>query len=83
MILFYCPADCIECMACSDNVVRAGLTPKHIDVGTLISMLDYGSYSPGELLFMPHLEDEHSCIWQPPVPDFALVKITVSWKLLV
>jgi mannose-6-phosphate isomerase len=24
----YLSGDCMECMACSDNVVRAGLTPK-------------------------------------------------------
>ena len=66
-------------MACSDNVVRAGLTPKHIDVPTLIDMLDYTSYTKQELLFVPQLEDENSCIWRPPVPDFAVVKIRVRF----
>ncbi len=33
--------DCVECMACSDNVVRAGLTPKYKDVSTLCEMLTY------------------------------------------
>ncbi|KAK9927843.1 hypothetical protein M0R45_025009 [Rubus argutus] len=37
----YIFGDCIECMATSDNVVRAGLTPKHRDVKTLCSMLTY------------------------------------------
>lgn len=37
----YISGDCIECMALSDNVVRAGLTPKHKDVATLCSMLSY------------------------------------------
>lgn len=31
----YLSGDCVECMACSDNVVRAGLTPK---VGSLFNM---------------------------------------------
>ncbi|CAN4083197.1 unnamed protein product [Withania somnifera] len=35
----YCK--CIECMATSDNVVRAGLIPKHRDVRTHCSMLTY------------------------------------------
>ncbi|CAH0723831.1 unnamed protein product, partial [Brenthis ino] len=74
----YLSGDCVECMACSDNVVRAGLTPKHIDVPTLVEMLDYTSYDKQELLFMPHLEDENSCIWRPPVPDFAIIKIRVQ-----
>lgn len=37
----YLLGDCIECMACSDNVVRAGLTPKFIDKVTLHQMLTY------------------------------------------
>lgn len=37
----YIYGECIECMATSDNVVRAGLTPKHRDVRTLCSMLTY------------------------------------------
>lgn len=37
----YLHGECIECMACSDNVVRAGLTPKFKDISTLIDMLDY------------------------------------------
>ncbi|CAH1635614.1 unnamed protein product [Spodoptera littoralis] len=74
----YLSGDCIECMACSDNVVRAGLTPKHIDVPTLVDMLDYSSYAQEQLLFNPQLEDGNSCIWRPPVPDFAVVKIRVE-----
>lgn len=31
----YISGNCIECMANSDNVVRAGLTPKYKDVKTL------------------------------------------------
>ena len=37
----YLSGDCVECMACSDNVVRAGLTPKFMDVPTLCQMLNY------------------------------------------
>lgn len=37
----YIHGECIECMATSDNVVRAGLTPKNRDVQTLCSMLTY------------------------------------------
>lgn len=37
----YLSGDCLECMALSDNTVRAGLTPKHRDVDTLINMLHY------------------------------------------
>lgn len=37
----YIYGECIECMATSDNVVRAGLTPKKRDVEILCSMLSY------------------------------------------
>lgn len=37
----YICGECIESMATSDNVVRAGLTPKLRDVQTLCSMLTY------------------------------------------
>lgn len=50
----YLSGDILECMACSDNVVRVGLTPKYRDVPTLLSMLTYASGSTkiteGELL---------------------------------
>ena len=37
----YISGECIECMATSDNVVRAGLTPKFRDVHTLCAMFTY------------------------------------------
>jgi len=37
----YLFGDCVECMATSDNVVRAGLTPKFKDTNTLCDMLTY------------------------------------------
>lgn len=43
----YLEGDLIECMACSDNVVRAGLTPKYRDVETLLEVIDCGSTIEG------------------------------------
>jgi len=37
----YLSGECVECMAASDNVVRAGLTPKLRDTQVLIDMLTY------------------------------------------
>lgn len=65
-------------MACSDNVVRAGLTPKFIDVDTLVSMLTYQCTAPEEKLFWPCVEDTYTYVYQPPVPDFAVAHIKVS-----
>ena len=36
----------MECMANSDNVLRGGLTPKHIDVKELFSVLSFDPYKP-------------------------------------
>ncbi|CAD6253273.1 unnamed protein product [Miscanthus lutarioriparius] len=49
----YLSGECIECMATSDNVVRAGLTPKYRDVQTLCSMLTYNQAFPEILQGMP------------------------------
>ncbi|XP_024315614.1 mannose-6-phosphate isomerase 1 isoform X3 [Brachypodium distachyon] len=49
----YLSGDCIECMATSDNVVRAGLTPKYRDVQTLCSMLTYKQIFPEILRGVP------------------------------
>lgn len=73
----YLSGDCIECMACSDNVVRAGLTPKFVDVDTLCSMLLYKGENPEDKIFKPIEEDRFSVIFKPPVPDFAVIKIEV------
>ena len=43
----YLEGDLIECMACSDNVVRAGLTPKYKDVGTLLEVVECSSSLDG------------------------------------
>jgi mannose-6-phosphate isomerase len=37
----YLDGDLVECMACSDNVIRAGLTSKYRDVSTLVSTTDF------------------------------------------
>ncbi|XP_049811204.1 mannose-6-phosphate isomerase isoform X2 [Schistocerca nitens] len=73
----YLSGDCVECMACSDNVVRAGLTPKYKDVDTLCNMLNYKGAPAGDKLFKPIGEDVHTQVYKPPVPDFAVAKISV------
>lgn len=70
----------MECMACSDNVVRAGLTPKFKDVDTLCEMLDYKCGAKEENIFPCHPDpcDPYVTIYDPPVPDFAVARIQVS-----
>eukprot|EP00124_Ichthyophonus_hoferi_P001753 Ihof_evm3s101 gene=Ihof_evmTU3s101 len=75
----YLSGDCVECMACSDNVVRAGLTPKFKDVENLLSMLTY-KYGPAQehtLHAVPFPSDKYMQMYDPPIPEFALGVITV------
>ena len=70
--------DCMECMACSDNVVRAGLTPKFKDVKTLSNMLTYISKSAKDQLFAPKVVDKHTKSYVVPVPEFVVDAIQVD-----
>ena len=67
-------------MACSDNTVRAGLTPKFRDVETLCDMLDYSPGSKEDNIFKCGQDPScpYSDIYDPPVADFAVRKILVS-----
>ena len=65
----YLKGDCLEVMACSDNVVRAGLTPKPRDVDTLCKMLTYKVHNPSDIIICPSL------IYAPPVEEFAVEKL--------
>ncbi|KAK6309323.1 hypothetical protein J4Q44_G00207860 [Coregonus suidteri] len=75
----YLYGDCVECMACSDNTVRAGLTPKFIDVSTLCEMLNY-SPAPASTKIFPSMQDPSDpfvYLYDPPVPDFTVMRIQV------
>ncbi|XP_031566586.1 mannose-6-phosphate isomerase-like [Actinia tenebrosa] len=78
----YLSGDCMECMACSDNVVRAGLTPKYKDVETLCEMLEYKPSTASDNIFQPHKDPSDPCItvYDPPVKDFSVMKIQVPFS---
>ena len=81
VLFFLTPnTDCMECMACSDNVVRAGLTPKYKDVSTLCEMLTYKSTTAEERIFpcVTDSDDSNVSVYNPPVPDFGVRRIKVS-----
>uniref|UniRef100_H0WSF2 Mannose-6-phosphate isomerase n=1 Tax=Otolemur garnettii TaxID=30611 RepID=H0WSF2_OTOGA len=79
----YLKGDCVECMACSDNTVRAGLTPKFIDVPTLCEMLNYTPSTSKDRIFLPtrSQEDPYLSIYDPPVPDFTIMKMEVPGSM--
>uniref|UniRef100_A0A7E4VMY5 mannose-6-phosphate isomerase n=3 Tax=Panagrellus redivivus TaxID=6233 RepID=A0A7E4VMY5_PANRE len=76
----YLDGECIECMACSDNTIRAGLTPKFKDVPTLVSTLTYSTEGPTHL--RPEEVAPGIVQYSPPVPEFAVQRITSSVKTL-
>ncbi|VDN17974.1 unnamed protein product [Gongylonema pulchrum] len=66
----YLYGDCIECMACSDNTVRAGLTPKFKDVNTLCEDLTFQMIPPP--YFSPVIISTGVREYAPPVSEFAV-----------
>lgn len=63
----------VELMASSDNVLRGGLTPKHVDVDELLDVLDF------EPLPVPVLHPIDGGagveVFRPDVPDFELLRV--------
>ncbi|SCU91405.1 LAMI_0E05776g1_1 [Lachancea mirantina] len=77
----YISGDIIECMAASDNVVRAGFTPKFKDVENLVEMLTYSYNSVEEQkmasqLFPRSSGDGKSTLYNPPIEEFAVLETT-------
>ncbi|KAF5874797.1 putative mannose-6-phosphate class i protein [Botrytis fragariae] len=88
----YLSGDIIECMAASDNVVRAGFTPKFKDVDTLTSMLTY-SYAPiseqkmepvdypyATLNATAYSSGSSATLYDPPIAEFSVVKTDLKKK---
>lgn len=63
----------VEVMAASDNVLRGGLTPKHIDIAELLAVLDFTT-RPAPYL-APVVAAPGVSRYRPGVPDFELVHI--------
>lgn len=66
----YLLGECVECMALSDNVVRAGLTPKFKDVETLLRMMTYRDDLLEELVNTGEKIGPHIVKYDPPVDEF-------------
>lgn len=66
----------MELMASSDNVLRGGLTPKHVDVGELMQTLRFEDGAPEVLAGNPDLPTE--TVYPTPAPEFVLSRIEVS-----
>ncbi|KAJ3566350.1 hypothetical protein NPX13_g7163 [Xylaria arbuscula] len=82
----YVSGDIIECMAASDNVVRAGFTPKFKDVQNLVNLLTY-NYAPIEEQKMSPTEypyavlnraayssGSEAILYDPPIDEFSVIR---------
>ncbi|KAA1432989.1 mannose-6-phosphate isomerase, class I [Mycolicibacter arupensis] len=67
----------LEVMANSDNVLRGGLTPKHVDVPELLRVLDF-TPTTEEALRPATYTDGLELVYQTPAEEFALSRLTVD-----
>jgi len=86
----YISGDIIECMASSDNVIRAGFTPKFQDVDTLTEILTYDHDPPEQQLLKPvdypyvtlntkaYSSGSNSLLYDPPIDEFSVVRTELN-----
>ncbi|GAA2020851.1 mannose-6-phosphate isomerase [Nakamurella flavida] len=66
----------VELMANSDNVLRGGLTPKHVDVPELMRVLDFSAGDVPVLRGEPVRPGER--VYPTPVPEFRLSRLELD-----
>jgi len=76
----YLAGDCVEVMATSDNVVRAGLTAKLKDVPTLTAMLTYAARGAPAVVGGAPVAGCAPAVaaFLAPVPDFELIQVRLG-----
>ena len=70
-------------MAASDNVIRAGLTPKLRDVPNLVAGLTYNAADPARHMVRPKPSPfsqttTKSTLYDPPIPEFSVLRVSLS-----
>ncbi|KAA1465888.1 mannose-6-phosphate isomerase [Dentipellis sp. KUC8613] len=75
----YVSGDIMECMANSDNVIRAGLTPKLRDVPNLVSTLTYQAApsTKHKVQPSPFTSDQYTTLYDPPIPEFSVLQVVL------
>ena len=70
-----------EVMANSDNVLRGGLTPKHVDVPELLRVLDFTPNA--EVVIEPRVVgDGLELVYETPAPEFAVSVLSLDGEHL-
>lgn len=62
----------VEILASSDNVLRGGLTPKHIDLPELLAVTDFQAVRPQ--IREPEPTGDGTEVYQTPAPQFRLIR---------
>ncbi len=67
-------------MANSDNVIRAGLTPKLRDIPNLVNTLTYAATPASHHVVkpLPFSGSSASTLYDPPIPEFSVVNTTLT-----
>ena len=71
----------LEVMANSDNVLRGGLTPKHVDVPELLRVLDFTPSAEAQL--RPHIRSEGCArVYETPADEFTVTQLALEGDYL-
>lgn len=69
----------MECMANSDNVIRAGLTPKPKDIPNLLAGLTYKAAPWANHMVQPSTSSDSATVtYNPPVQDFTVLALNLA-----
>lgn len=66
----------VEIMANSDNVLRCGLTPKHVDVPELLRVVRFEAGDPGVL--RPEASPDGEEVYTTPIDEFRLSRYALA-----
>ncbi|GAA2824791.1 mannose-6-phosphate isomerase, class I [Kitasatospora paracochleata] len=68
----------VEIMANSDNVLRCGLTPKHVDVPELLRVVEFGATDPDVLRPEPDAHGER--LYPVPIDEFRISRYVLGTR---
>uniref|UniRef100_A0AC35UAG5 Mannose-6-phosphate isomerase n=1 Tax=Rhabditophanes sp. KR3021 TaxID=114890 RepID=A0AC35UAG5_9BILA len=76
----YLSGECVECVGCSNNTIRASLTPKFKDIEALCEVVNYRMTDPSYYLVDANVlpKYEHVTEYAPDCKDFTLHQIKIS-----
>uniref|UniRef100_A0A915PQG4 mannose-6-phosphate isomerase n=1 Tax=Setaria digitata TaxID=48799 RepID=A0A915PQG4_9BILA len=77
----YLSGECVECVSCSNNTIRAACTSKFIDIDTLCEVVNYRMTDPSYYIVTPTVLKNfpHIRVYDPDCEDFTLHEIKISF----